>query len=285
MRLYDTFTRGLRDLPAPPGPIRIYSCGPTVYQRIHVGNAIPFVISMWLKRWLVETGHETKLVINITDINDKIYDAAPGASAKLAADASRWYLEDTDRLGLGRPDFEPTAVETVGRPDRDDRGARRARLRVRVRRGRVLPGHELSGVRPPERAAARPGRGAGAEPAQGGPARLRALEGDEGGRGHVLGLALGARATGLAHRVLGHVREAPRPRVRDPRRRARPRVPASRERDRAVARARAPVRAALDAQRDAHLLRRGDAQVGRQRRVPARTRSTAGGARRCSSSS
>jgi cysteinyl-tRNA synthetase len=113
MRLYDTFTRGLRDLPPPPGPIRIYSCGPTVYQRIHVGNAVPFVVATWLRRWLAETGYDTKLVINITDINDKIYDAAPGASARLAADASRWYVEDTDGLGLGRPDVEPTAVETV----------------------------------------------------------------------------------------------------------------------------------------------------------------------------
>jgi cysteinyl-tRNA synthetase len=113
MRLYDTFTRALRDLPPPPGPIRIYSCGPTVYQRIHVGNAVPFVVAMWLRRWLKTTGYETKLAINITDINDKIYDAAPDASAQLAADASRWYIEDTDRLGLGRPDVEPTAVETV----------------------------------------------------------------------------------------------------------------------------------------------------------------------------
>jgi cysteinyl-tRNA synthetase len=113
MRLYDTFTRGLRELPPPPGPIRMYSCGPTVYQRIHVGNAVPFVVAMWLRSWLRETGYETKLVINITDINDKIYDAAPGESARLAADASRWYLEDTDRLQLGRPDVEPTAVETV----------------------------------------------------------------------------------------------------------------------------------------------------------------------------
>ena len=64
-------------------------------------------------RWLARPGYETTLVINITDINDKIYDAAPGASAQLAADASRWYVEDTDRLGLGRPDVEPTAVETV----------------------------------------------------------------------------------------------------------------------------------------------------------------------------
>ena len=114
MRVHDTYTRSLVELPAPPARIGMYVCGPTVYQRIHVGNAVPFVIAMWLERWLVANGYETKLVINITDINDKIYDAAPGASAKLAADASRWYVEDTDRLGLGRPDVEPTAVETVG---------------------------------------------------------------------------------------------------------------------------------------------------------------------------
>jgi cysteinyl-tRNA synthetase len=113
MRLYSTWARDLEELPPPPGPIRMYFCGPTVYQRIHVGNAVPFVLSMWLRRWLTLRGYEATLVENITDINDKIYDAAPGASAELANDATRWYLDDTDRLGLGRPDFEPTAVETV----------------------------------------------------------------------------------------------------------------------------------------------------------------------------
>ena len=65
-------------------------------------------MSLWLEAWLEASGYETKLVINITDINDKIYDAAPGASAQLASDATRWYLEDTGALGLGRPDVEPT---------------------------------------------------------------------------------------------------------------------------------------------------------------------------------
>jgi cysteinyl-tRNA synthetase len=113
MRLYDTFTRAKRELPPPPGPIRMYFCGPTVYTRIHVGNAVPEVLSRWLKRWLEHQGYDTTLVINITDINDKIYNAAPGASAQLASDASRWYLEDIARLGLDNPDFQPTAVETV----------------------------------------------------------------------------------------------------------------------------------------------------------------------------
>ena len=113
MKLYNTLTRQKDELPAPPGPVRMYFCGPTVYQRIHIGNARPFVISMWLRSWLVERGYDVTLVENITDINDKIYLAAPGDSARLAADASRWYVEDTDLLGLGRPDHEPKASETV----------------------------------------------------------------------------------------------------------------------------------------------------------------------------
>ena len=113
MRLYSSFSRQSEELPAPPGPIGMYFCGPTVYQRIHVGNARPYVISMWLKRWLEERGYEVTLVENITDINDKIYDAAPGKSAELAVQASGWYVEDTDALGLGRPDHEPKASETI----------------------------------------------------------------------------------------------------------------------------------------------------------------------------
>jgi cysteinyl-tRNA synthetase len=113
MQLYDTLTRGKQELPPAPGPIRMYTCGPTVYQRIHIGNARPFVISMWLRRWLVERGYDVNLVENITDVNDKIYNAAPGHSAELAAQASQWYVDDTERLGLGRPDHEPKATETI----------------------------------------------------------------------------------------------------------------------------------------------------------------------------
>jgi len=113
MQLYDTLTRGKQELPPAPGPIRMYTCGPTVYQRIHIGNARPFVISMWLRRWLAERGYDVNLVENITDVNDKIYNAAPGHSAELAAQASQWYVDDTERLGLGRPDHEPKATETI----------------------------------------------------------------------------------------------------------------------------------------------------------------------------
>jgi cysteinyl-tRNA synthetase len=113
MRLYDTSSRSLVELPAAPGPIRMYFCGPTVYARAHIGNARPFIVGMWLRSWLRETGYDTELVHNITDINDKIYDAAPGASAELAARATQWYLDDTGDLGLGMPDHLPKATESV----------------------------------------------------------------------------------------------------------------------------------------------------------------------------
>jgi len=113
LRLYDTSTRSLVELPAAPGPIRMYFCGPTVYARAHLGNARPFVFGMWLRSWLRATGYEVQLVHNITDVNDKIYDAAPGASAALAEQATRWYLEDTGDLGLGLPDLLPKATDAI----------------------------------------------------------------------------------------------------------------------------------------------------------------------------
>src|ERR1700748_3430475 len=114
MRLYSTLQRDLVELPGPEaGPVRMYVCGPTVYQRAHIGNARPFVFGMWLRAWLRQRGYDATLVHNITDVNDKIYDAAPGASAELAEQATQWYLEDTADLGLGLPDGLPKATDAV----------------------------------------------------------------------------------------------------------------------------------------------------------------------------
>ena len=112
MRLFDTLTKTKVELPA-EGAIRMYFCGPTVYQRAHIGNARPFILGMWLRNWLRLRRRDATLVHNITDINDRIYEAAPGASAELAARATEWYLEDTDALGIGRPDELPKASEYV----------------------------------------------------------------------------------------------------------------------------------------------------------------------------
>jgi len=113
--LYDTLTRTLRPLePRDRGKIGIYACGPTVYARVHVGNARPFVVFSQLKRFLEHEGYDVTFVANVTDINDKIYDAARAAgrpSDELAREMAAHYVADTDRLGLGRPDAEPYASE------------------------------------------------------------------------------------------------------------------------------------------------------------------------------
>jgi cysteinyl-tRNA synthetase len=113
VRLYDTSTRALAELPPPPARIGMYVCGPTVYQRAHIGNARPFVVFAWLRTWLRERGYDVTYVHNITDVNDKIYEAAPGASAARAVEATRWYLDDTAAFGLEMPDAQPLATETI----------------------------------------------------------------------------------------------------------------------------------------------------------------------------
>ena len=115
VRIKDTLSGELRTLD-PEDEVGIYACGPTVYSRIHIGNARPFVIFSLLARFLRSEGYRANLVVNVTDINDKIYDAARAAgepSTQFAERMTRAYFEDTDRLGLGRPDSEPLATETI----------------------------------------------------------------------------------------------------------------------------------------------------------------------------
>jgi cysteinyl-tRNA synthetase len=119
--LHDTLSGELLPLrPRDPGRVGIYACGPTVYSRIHIGNARPFVVFSLLKRFLEHEGYDVDLVINVTDVNDKIYDAArrsnpahPRPSAELAVEMTDFYRADTDALELGRPDHEPLASETI----------------------------------------------------------------------------------------------------------------------------------------------------------------------------
>jgi len=118
IRLHDTLSGELRPLETrEPNKVGIYACGPTVYARVHVGNARPYVVFALLKRFLEHEGYEVTLVENVTDVNDKIYAAARDAgvpSQELAAEMTRAYERDTDALGLGRPDHEPRAVDTIG---------------------------------------------------------------------------------------------------------------------------------------------------------------------------
>ena len=117
LRLYDSLRRSTNDVePLTPGRLGLYVCGPTVYGPVHVGNARPFVVAMTLARHLRRTGWEVRVVSNLTDINDKIYTAAQAEgieSRDLAERESARYLDDTSRLGLGRPDVEPKVTESL----------------------------------------------------------------------------------------------------------------------------------------------------------------------------
>ena len=115
VRIRDTLS-GEPRLLDPAEEVGIYACGPTVYSRIHIGNARPFVVFSLFARFLRAEGYRARLVVNVTDINDKIYTAAAAAgepSGEFARRMTRAYFEDTDRLGLGRPDAEPLATETI----------------------------------------------------------------------------------------------------------------------------------------------------------------------------
>ena len=119
-RIHDTRSGELLALDPPEvkPAIGIYACGPTVYSRIHIGNARPFVVFSTLARFLRHEGYEVRLVVNVTDVNDKIYDAARTQgvpSEQLAREMTAAYFADTGALGLGRPDGEPWHRRRWGR--------------------------------------------------------------------------------------------------------------------------------------------------------------------------
>ncbi|MCB0879477.1 MAG: cysteine--tRNA ligase [Thermoleophilia bacterium] len=117
MQVYDTATRKKQQLlPEGRDSLSIYVCGPTVYDHIHVGNGRTYAIFQAFVNYLRFCGVQVRYASNVTDVNDKIYAAARErgmSSSELAEQATRWYVEDTDRLGLGRPDVEPTATGSM----------------------------------------------------------------------------------------------------------------------------------------------------------------------------
>jgi cysteinyl-tRNA synthetase len=117
MRLYDSMSQDKREfVPRDGDHVTMYFCGPTVYNYVHVGNARPYVVSMVAKRYFQSLGYRVTLVENITDIDDRIIRkaAAEGRTAgEVAEEFAQAYRDDTDRLGLGRPDIEPLATEHI----------------------------------------------------------------------------------------------------------------------------------------------------------------------------
>ena len=183
----------------------MYFCGPTVYARAHIGNARPFVIGMWLRSWLKSDGlrREARPQHHRRQRQDLRRRAGRERGARRASDRVVPRGHGRPRARHARRSAEGDGVRAGDR--RVHRGADRERARVRGRRRRLLPCRELPGLRPPLRPEARPGRaGRGAERAEGRPARLRALEGEQGRartrRGSRRGAAAGRAGTSSARR-------------------------------------------------------------------------------------
>ena len=117
LKLYNTLTRQKDEfVPLDPAHIGIYACGPTVYDRIHVGNARPIVVFDVLVRLLRHKYDAVTYVRNITDVDDKIIARADERDmniATLCADTIKSFHADTNSLLTLNPDFEPRATEHI----------------------------------------------------------------------------------------------------------------------------------------------------------------------------
>ena len=117
MKVYNTLTRQKEELvPITPGEIKMYACGPTVYNFIHIGNARPICVFDVLRRYLEYRGIKVKFVQNFTDIDDKLIKKANEENITVAEVAERYIREyETDARGLGvrEATIHPKATETI----------------------------------------------------------------------------------------------------------------------------------------------------------------------------
>jgi len=117
LELHNTLTGETEEfVPLEEGKVRFYSCGPTVYDYFHIGNARPFIVFDGLRRYLEFKGYDVEFTQNVTDLDDKIIDRAeeeglePAELAKKYADA---YFQDLERLGIKEADYRPRVTEYV----------------------------------------------------------------------------------------------------------------------------------------------------------------------------
>jgi cysteinyl-tRNA synthetase len=116
MRLYNTLTKRMEELDVRDGTVRMYVCGPTVYDLIHIGNARPFIVFDALRRYLEERGFRVIHVQNVTDVDDKIIRRAQEEGRDPAEVALRYtqeYFADLERLGVRPPTYSPPATAFI----------------------------------------------------------------------------------------------------------------------------------------------------------------------------
>ena len=118
MKIYNSQTRRKEEfVPIEPGKARIYSCGPTVYNYFHIGNARPFIMFDILRRYLEYRGYEVTFVQNFTDIDDKMIKRANEEGITVEQLGDRFieeYFKDADALGIRRATVHPRATRHIG---------------------------------------------------------------------------------------------------------------------------------------------------------------------------
>ena len=117
MKIYNTYSRQLEDFqPIEPGKVKMYVCGPTVYNYIHVGNARSVVAFDLVRKYLEFRGFEVQYISNFTDVDDKIINGAKAANMTTTAFSERYiaaFYEDTDALNVKRASQNPKATEFI----------------------------------------------------------------------------------------------------------------------------------------------------------------------------
>ena len=117
MKIFNTLTREKEEfVPIEPGKVRMYACGPTVYNYIHIGNARPICVFDTLRRYLEYRGYDVTFVQNFTDIDDKLINKANEEGITVREVAERYigeYMTDTKGLGIRPADIHPRATENI----------------------------------------------------------------------------------------------------------------------------------------------------------------------------
>ena len=117
MKLYNTLTRQKDELVVKDNTVRMYVCGPTVYNYFHIGNARVFVVFDMLRRYLEYRGYDVKFVQNFTDVDDKLIKRAAEENSTVPQIAEKYieeYFKDAKGLGIKPATVHPRATETVG---------------------------------------------------------------------------------------------------------------------------------------------------------------------------
>ena len=117
MQIFNTLTRQKEEfIPQEPGVYRIYVCGPTVYNYIHIGNARPLIVFDTLRRYLEYRGNKVIYVSNITDIDDKLIKKAQEQGCSMKEVAEKFeaeFIKDSDGLNAKTPTVRPRATEHI----------------------------------------------------------------------------------------------------------------------------------------------------------------------------